>query len=103
MLVDFLQALAACEALAKRKSGHGSLGDRHPKLSVQESKSDIVSLLHCQLLERQNASRAPALNRKLSYKGCDHVAGKAEKRCRLRVSDDGVPAYEACKETCGSC
>ena len=37
------------------------------------------------------------------YKGCDHVAGKAEKRCRLRVSDDDVTAHEACKETCGSC
>ena len=28
---------------------------------------------------------------------------KVEKRCSQRVSDDGVPAYEACQLTCGTC
>ena len=39
-------------------------------------------------------------------KGCDHIASepaKVEKRCSRRVSEDGVPALEACKQTCGKC
>ena len=39
-------------------------------------------------------------------RGCDHVASesdKVEKRCSQRVSEDGVPAYYACRKTCGNC
>ena len=39
-------------------------------------------------------------------KGCDHIASepaKVEKRCSRRVGEDGVPALEACKQTCGKC
>ena len=28
---------------------------------------------------------------------------KVEKRCSRRVGEDGVPALEACKQTCGKC
>ena len=39
-------------------------------------------------------------------KGCDYIASepaKVEKRCSRRVGEDGVPALEACKQTCGKC
>ena len=39
-------------------------------------------------------------------KGCDYIASepaKIEKRCSRRVGEDGVPALEACKQTCGKC
>ena len=39
-------------------------------------------------------------------KGCDHIASepaKVDKRCSRRVGEDGVPALEACKRTCGKC
>ena len=39
-------------------------------------------------------------------KGCDFIASepaKVEKRCSRRVGEDGVPALEACKQTCGKC
>ncbi len=39
-------------------------------------------------------------------KGCDHIASepaKVDKRCSRRVGEDGVPALEACKQTCGKC
>ena len=39
-------------------------------------------------------------------KGCDYIASepaKVEKRCSRRVGEVGVPALEACKQTCGKC
>ena len=39
-------------------------------------------------------------------KGCDPIASEpanVEKRCSRRVGEDGVPALEACKQTCGKC
>ena len=39
-------------------------------------------------------------------KGCDFIASepaKVDKRCSRRVGEDGVPALEACKQTCGKC
>ena len=39
-------------------------------------------------------------------KGCDYIASepaKVAKRCSRRVGEDGVPALEACKQTCGKC
>ena len=30
-------------------------------------------------------------------------AAAVDKRCSRRVGEDGVPALEACKQTCGKC